>query len=104
MGFIAQCMGYDLEMLKGILGNASAEKVLLYIEQYGEGYAKAFEGTTLHMVQRQLERFEGAGLLVSTLRMNPPGEGRSASAPSTVFLTRGVRWKPTAEAERDRFV
>ena len=54
-------------MLKGILGNASAEKVLLYIEQYGEGYAtaiaKAFEGTTLHMVQRQLERFEGAGLV-----------------------------------------
>jgi len=28
-------------MLEGIFGNASAEKVLLYIEQYGEGYATA---------------------------------------------------------------
>jgi hypothetical protein len=59
-------------MLEGIFGNASAEKVLFYLEKYGEGYAtaiaKAFDGTTLHMVQRQLERFERAGLLVSTLK------------------------------------
>ena len=59
-------------MLEGIFGNASAEKVLFYIEQYGEGYAtaiaKAFDGISLHMVQRQLERFERAGALVSTLK------------------------------------
>jgi hypothetical protein len=59
-------------MLEGIFGNASAEKVLFYLEQFGEGYAtaiaKAFDGTTLHMVQRQLERFERAGLLVSGLK------------------------------------
>ena len=59
-------------MLEGIFGNASAEKVLLYLEQYEEGYATAiartFDGLSLHMAQRQLERFERAGALVSTLK------------------------------------
>ncbi len=59
-------------MLEGIFGNASAEKVLLYLEQYGEGYptaiARSFDDLTLHMAQRQLDRFERAGALVSTLK------------------------------------
>jgi hypothetical protein len=59
-------------MLEVLFGNATAEKVLLYIEQYGEGYALAitntFEDVTLSMVQRQLQRFERAGLLVSVLK------------------------------------
>ncbi len=59
-------------MLEGIFGNASAEKVLLYLEQYGEGYATAiartFDDLSLHMAQRQLDRFERAGALVSTLK------------------------------------
>ena len=69
-------------MLEGIFGNASAEKVLLYLEQYEEGYAtaiaRAFDGMTQYMAQRQLERFEGAGVLVSSLK------GR----------TRLYRWNP----------
>jgi hypothetical protein len=56
-------------MLEGLFGNSTAEKVLLYLEEYGEGYAlsiaKTFDDVTLSMVQRQLERFERAGLLVS---------------------------------------
>jgi DNA-binding transcriptional ArsR family regulator len=59
-------------MLEGLFGNATAEKVLLYLEQYGEAYAKAvadtFDGVSLSMVQRQLERLERAGLLVSLLK------------------------------------
>ena len=59
-------------MLEGIFGNASAEKVLLYLEQYEEGYATAiartFEGLSLNMAQRQLERMERAGALVSALK------------------------------------
>ncbi len=59
-------------MLEGIFGNASAEKVLLYLEQYDEGYAtaiaRAFDGLSLNMAQRQLERFERAGALVSSLQ------------------------------------
>ncbi len=58
-------------MLEGIFGNATAEKVLLYIEQYGEGYARAvsntFEDVSVSMAQGQLKRFEAAGLLVSQL-------------------------------------
>lgn len=56
-------------MLEGIFGNASAEKVLLYLEIHEEGYptaiVRSFEGMSLNMAQRQLERFERAGALIS---------------------------------------
>lgn len=56
-------------MLEGIFGNRTAEKVLLYLLQYEEGYAsaiaKTFEDVSLSMAQNQLERFERAGALVS---------------------------------------
>lgn len=59
-------------MLDLLFGNASAEKVLLYLERYEEGYAKAiadtFDGVSVSMVQQQLARFERAGLLVSVLK------------------------------------
>ena len=59
-------------MLEGLFGNATSEKVLLYLEQYGEGYATriadTFEGVSVSMVQAQLERFENAGLLVSLMK------------------------------------
>ena len=59
-------------MLEGVLGNATAEKVLLYLEQYGEGYALAiartFDDLPVSMVQRQLARLEASGVLVSRLR------------------------------------
>ena len=32
-------------MLEGVFGNATAEKVLLYLEQYEEGYARAIADT-----------------------------------------------------------
>jgi hypothetical protein len=56
-------------MLEGVLGNRTAEKVLLYVEQYGEGYGKAiadtFADVSLSMTQGQLERLERGGVLVS---------------------------------------
>ncbi|HBZ68920.1 MAG TPA: ArsR family transcriptional regulator [Deltaproteobacteria bacterium] len=59
-------------MLEGILGNATAEKVLLYLEVYGEGYARAiaatFDDLPVNMVQKQLERLEAGGVLVSQLK------------------------------------
>ena len=59
-------------MLEGVFGNATAEKVLLYLEQYEEGYARAiadtFDDVTLSMAQRQLARFERAGALVSATK------------------------------------
>jgi hypothetical protein len=62
----------EVAVLEGIFGNASAEKVLLYLAQFEEGYATAIAGTfeelSLNMAQRQLERFERAGALMSTLK------------------------------------
>ncbi|MGH9892867.1 MAG: winged helix-turn-helix domain-containing protein [bacterium] len=59
-------------MLEAIFGNATAEKVLLFIESYGEGYAQAiantFDDVTLRMAQVQLARFERGGVLVSQLK------------------------------------
>ena len=59
-------------MLEAILGNRTAEKVLLYIESYGEAYAQAiantFDDVTLRMAQVQLARFERGGVLISQLK------------------------------------
>jgi DNA-binding transcriptional ArsR family regulator len=59
-------------MLEGVFGNATAEKVMLYLARYEEGYALAiantFEDVSLSMVQGQLQRLEHAGLLVSVLK------------------------------------
>jgi len=56
-------------VLEAIFGNRTAEKVLLYLEQYGEGYARAIAATfgdlSVSMVLAQLKRFEATGLLAS---------------------------------------
>lgn len=55
-------------MLEGIFGNKTAEKVLLHIFHYGEshvsGIARDFE-TSLNPIIQQLNRFELARVLVS---------------------------------------
>lgn len=58
-------------MLEKIFGSTTAEKMLLYLTAYGEGYASGISKTfdiPLNMVQKQLARFEEAGLIVSTLK------------------------------------
>lgn len=58
-------------MNTGIFGNATAEKVLLYLQQFQEGYAleiaKVFD-LPVSQVQRQLLRLENTGVLVSQLK------------------------------------
>ena len=95
-------------MLEGIFGNATAEKVLLYLEQFEEGYAlgiaRAFDDLPVSMVQRQLERLEAASILVSKLQgrtrvftWNPrfafEGELRA-------LLRKALKLLPAAERER----
>lgn len=67
--------------LTGLLGSETAEKVLLYLESYGAGYPRGiavnFE-LPVSQVQRQLERFEREGILVSRL----------------IGKTREYRWNP----------
>ena len=54
--------------LAGLFGSESAYQVLMYLENYENGYAsqiaKAY-GTSLNQIQNQLNKFEQLGLLVS---------------------------------------
>jgi DNA-binding transcriptional ArsR family regulator len=55
-------------MIESIFGNVTAAKVMLYLFHYGEAYASGIAndmGITLRQVQKQLDRFEEAGILVS---------------------------------------
>ena len=57
-------------LLSGLFGNETAEKVLLFIKNYGSGYPRGIALTfeiPISQVQRQLERFEREGVLVSRL-------------------------------------
>jgi DNA-binding transcriptional ArsR family regulator len=56
--------------LRTLLGGKAAAKVLLYMENYGEGYARQIAKTfeiPLSEVQKQLTKFEQAGILVSRM-------------------------------------
>lgn len=55
----------------GVTSNETAEKVLLYLQNYGEGYARAITATyglALNGVQRQLLKLEAEGVLVSQMK------------------------------------
>lgn len=58
-------------MLETIFGNATIEKVLLYLQNYNEGYASEIASTfsvSLSVVQKQLKRLEDGGVIVSQLK------------------------------------
>lgn len=55
-------------MFEYLFGNKTAEKVLLYMQNYGEGHASEISATfsiPLNMIQKQLKRLEAGGILVS---------------------------------------
>ncbi len=55
-------------MLETLLGSAGSEKVLVYLEARGEGYAREIaraSGMGLYPIQCQLDRLEQGGILVS---------------------------------------
>ncbi|MBN1594305.1 ArsR family transcriptional regulator [candidate division FCPU426 bacterium] len=57
-------------MLEPLLGNATVEKVLLYLNRYRQGYAKGMAdcfSLPLVMVQKQLKRLEDGNVLVSRM-------------------------------------
>jgi DNA-binding transcriptional ArsR family regulator len=54
--------------LEALFGGQAAAKVLLFIENYGEGYASSIARTfemPVSEIQKQLKKFEDAGILVS---------------------------------------
>lgn len=94
-------------MLVSLFGNATAEKVLMYLQNYGEGYAREIAATfeiPLLSVQRQLQRLEAGGVLVSKLAgrtrmffLNP----RYYFAPELAsLLEKALSAQPAAETDR----
>jgi len=73
-------------MIETLLGSEYAEKVLLYVNARGKGYASEMAGfykADLITIQNQLKKFENGGVLVSFL------EGRTRIFefnPSYAFL------------------
>ena len=58
-------------MLEGLTGSAVAEKVLLFLANYDEGYPREIArnfGLNLSAVQGRLDRLERGGIVVSRLR------------------------------------
>ena len=57
----------EMTALGEVFGGSAAEAVLLHIYHYGESYGRAISSdfnVTLFSVQRQLDKFEKAGVLV----------------------------------------
>ena len=57
-------------MLNLILGSETAQKIFLHLYHYGESYPSAVAkdfSMSLGQIQRQFERFETAGILISKL-------------------------------------
>ena len=57
-------------MLESLFGNKTAARVLLYLQNYDDGYAREIAATFAlppTAVQNQLRKFERAGILVSSL-------------------------------------
>lgn len=94
-------------MIETIVGNKTAEKVLLYLENYDECYAKGVAdafGVPVFSVQRQLQKFEAAGILVSLLKgktrlfyWNPRFPLKKEFR---AFLKRAIELLPESEKER----
>ena len=62
-------------MLRAVLGSLAAERTLLYLQNYGDGYALEIArtfGLSSSQVLKQLSKFEDAGFLVS----RPVGRAR----------------------------
>lgn len=70
MGYITLFIGYDEKMLNTIFGNESAARVLLHLIHYGEVHGAAIASDyecAISPIQKQLERFERAGVLYSRM-------------------------------------
>lgn len=55
-------------MLTSLFGNENSERVMVFILKRGEGYAREiapFFDASLYAIQKQLERLENGGVLVS---------------------------------------
>jgi DNA-binding MarR family transcriptional regulator len=55
-------------MFEAVFGSVAAERTLLYLQNYGEGYARAIAetfGMSPTQASKQLEKLENGGVLIS---------------------------------------
>ena len=98
-------------MLEPLLGSVNAERCLLFILARNEGYASEmakFFDTDLYGVQKQLDKLESGGVLVSykagrtrLYRFNPR---YSFLKELRALLEKALEFYPTDEQERLRIV
>ena len=94
-------------MLETLFGGATAEKVLLYLASYGEGYAKEIAdrfSIPFSMVQKQLMKFETSGLLASQLKGRTRVYGWNPRFPlkgeALALFQRALEFVPEEEQQR----
>ncbi|WP_428312544.1 hypothetical protein [Hydrocarboniphaga sp.] len=84
----------------GIFGNETAERTLLALQNYGEGYAREIAdlyGLPHSVVQKQLLRLERDGVLVGSTSVN----GRAA--PASRFSDDRRMWKAAPTLIKSHF-
>lgn len=94
-------------MLEVVFGSSAAERVLMYLQNYEQGYGReiaATFGMAQSQVRKQLEKFESGGFLVSRLigrtrlyQWNP----RNPLVPAIrALLSAAIDSLPTADRQR----
>jgi hypothetical protein len=98
---------YTPPVLETIFGSRAAARVLLYLENYGEGYAGGIARTfamPLFAVQRQLRKFEDGGVLTSRLvgraRVYTWNARNPTTAPLRRLLAESLKYVPEEEIRR----
>lgn len=94
-------------MLEAVVGSASAEKVLLYLQNYEQGYGReiaATFGMAQSQVRKQLEKFESGGVLVSSLvgrtRLYQWNPRNPLVPPLRALLSAAINSLPPADRQR----
>ncbi len=95
-------------VMETLFGGSTAAKVLMYLQNYEEGYAGGISKTfdiPLSMVQRQLKKFEGGDVLTSRLVGNARIFTWNARNPTVTPLRAllGDSFKYVPEDEINRF-
>jgi DNA-binding transcriptional ArsR family regulator len=95
-------------MLDVVFGSQAATRVLLFMQNYGQAYAReiarTYESTSLSQVQKQLAKFEQGGLLVSrlvgTVRLYEWNRRNPVVSPLREFLQATIELLPAEEIEK----
>ena len=94
-------------MLEPLLGNATVEKVLLFLQRYGTGYPRDIATTfeiPVNGVQQQLRRLERGGVVVSRLygrvRLYEFNPRYPFLAELRALLEKAIEYLPQAELDK----